>query len=79
MPMPMHDHGASAEVEQPTNEPATVDESGPDTLGQFLCRLGIFDDVMMQSDDPMGTWVLIDDSPAGAILISGHETQRIGK
>jgi hypothetical protein len=68
MPMTVHDHGACAEMQESTDEPATVDKSGPDTLGQFLCLLRIFDDMMVQSHDPAGAGVLIGGNLAGAGL-----------
>ena len=68
MPMTVHDHGAPAEVQQSTNEPAAVDKSGPNTLGQFLSLLRIFDNVVVQSDDPAGPRVLIDGNAASASL-----------
>src|SRR6478752_4407812 len=44
MPMAVHDRGVIGKVLQTTNEPAAIDECRPDTLGQFLRRLRIFDD-----------------------------------
>src|SRR5262245_39325410 len=56
--MPVHQHHLAGAGFETTNEPIAVDQRRADALGESLGRSRIFDQMMMQSDDPAGLWVL---------------------
>jgi hypothetical protein len=72
MSMTVHNHDTSGQPLQSAKEPGSVDEGSPDTLGQCLRWLRVFDDMVVQGHDPLGSRVLFEDDTESANLICGH-------
>ena len=60
------------------HEPAAVDQRGADALGE-LHRHRIFDEMMMQRDDPMRLGKSVEQAPPICGLLDRHHAQRIGE
>src|SRR5215470_10337741 len=79
MPVTVHHDCSVRQVLQSANEPVSVDQGCADTLGERLRRPGIFDEMVVKSEDPAGSRVLrcSDLDPLG--LLGGYHPERIGK
>src|SRR6476660_8044428 len=59
VPVTVHHNDAVGQGLKLAHEPVAVDQRRADALRQSLCRPRIFDDMMMQGDDPAGARVLL--------------------
>jgi len=67
-----HDH-SFGEGPQLPHEPGSIDESGPDALGECFCRCGILHEMVMERHDPSGTGILLHDGIEGLCLKHRHD------
>ena len=79
MAMAVHHDSASREPLQPAHQPVAVDEGGSDALGQGLGGAGIFDEMVMQRDDPARVRIMGDGDVHGARLFRRDQSQRVGE
>src|SRR4029077_17088840 len=79
MAVAVHDDDAARERPQFADEPAAVDERGADPFRERHDRHGIFDEVVMQRDDPSRLWISADRSSETAALFDGDQSKRVGE
>src|SRR5262245_59724186 len=75
--MSVHQHHLAGAGLETTYQPIAVDERRTDTLGESLGRSRIFDQMMVQSDDPAGLWVLRARDLDGLGLLDRDHAERV--
>src|SRR5271155_3191563 len=75
----VHDDRSGRDALQAADEPVSVDQRGPDPLRKGLHTAGIFDDVMVDSDDPARARILRDGEVDRAHLPERYKAKRIGE
>src|SRR5262245_24521618 len=75
MAVTVHDDDVGCERPELTDEPAAVDERGADPYRERQHRHGIFDEVMMQRDDPSRLWIFADRRSETAALFDGDQSK----
>src|SRR5262249_55978812 len=79
MAVAVHDDDAGPERPELADEPAAVDERGADPLRERHDRHGIFNEVVMQRDDPSRLWISADRRGETAALFDGDQSKCVGE
>src|SRR6478609_11607114 len=79
MAVAVHDHDAGRERPELAYEPGAVDERSADPLGKCRDRHRIFQQVVMQRDDPAGLWKFVERSRETMRLLDGDKSARAGE
>src|ERR1700733_3990358 len=79
MAVAVHDYDAGREPFELAYEPGAVDERSADAFGKCHHRHRIFQQVVMQRDDPDGPWKPVDRSHETMRLFDGDKPERVGE
>src|SRR5262245_28406442 len=75
MPVTVHHDRSACQTLQSANEPVSVDQGRTDTFGERLRRPGIFDEMVVESDDPVGSRVFRSNDLDPPDLLSGNHPE----
>src|SRR5262245_6526568 len=79
MAVAVHDDDAGCDWLELADEPAAVDERGADPYRERHDRHRIFDEVVMQRDDPSRLWIFADRRSETAALFEGYQSKCVGE
>src|SRR5262249_47690984 len=77
VPVTVHHDRSACQTLQSANEPVSVDQRRTDTLGERLRRPGIFDEMVVESDDPVGSRVFRSNDLDPPDLLSGDHSEGV--
>jgi hypothetical protein len=79
MPVAVHDDNPPGVRLEDALKPAAVDEGGADPLGKGGDRHRVFNQVMVQPDDPSGARMTVERRGEPLRLTDGNHSERIGE
>src|SRR5215471_12408887 len=79
MAVAVHHDDTAPKLPQLAHKPAAVDERGADPYRERHHRHGIFDEVVMQRDDPSRLWIFSDRRSETTALFDGYQSKCVGE